>query len=83
MNPGHVVVLPGRKSIKKAEEYYNIIKKDYPDADFYPLGYDEMKIKIEKLYELAVTSDYEYVIMSGCGEEQAMWGEIKKKIINE
>ena len=83
MNPGHVIVLPGRKSIKKAEEYYNIIKKDYPDADFYPLGYDEMKMKIEKLHELAINSDYEYVIMSGCGEEQAMWGEIKKKIINE
>ena len=82
MNPDHIIVVPGRKSIKKAEEYYNIIKKDYPDAEFYPLSYDEMKIRIEKLNELARNSDYKYVIMTGCGEEQAMWEEIKKKMIN-
>ena len=26
MNPDHVIVVPGRHSIEKAEEYYNIIK---------------------------------------------------------
>jgi len=82
MNPDHVIVVPGRKSIEKAKEYYDIIKKDYPDAEFYPLSYDEMKVRIEKLNELARNSDYKYVIMTGCGEEQAMWEEIKKKMIN-
>ena len=81
MNPAHVIVVPGRKSIEKAEEYYNIIKKEYPDADFYPLSYDEMAKRIDKLYELAVESDYDYVIMTGCGEEQAMWESIKQKLI--
>lgn len=81
LNPAHVIVVPGRKSIEKAEEYYNIIKKEYPDADFYPLSYDEMTKRINKLYELAIGSEYDYVIMTGCGEEQAMWESIKQKII--
>ena len=82
MNPAHVIVVPGRHSIEKAEEYYNIIKQDFPDAEFYPLSYEEMDVRIEKLNELARNSDYKYVIMTGCGEEQAMWEEIKKKMIN-
>lgn len=82
MNPAHVIVVPGRKSIEKAKEYYEIIKKEYPDAEFYSLSYDEMGVRIEKLTELARDSEYDYVIMTGCGEEQAMWEEIKKKMIN-
>ena len=82
MNPDHLIVVPGRRSIKKAEEYYNIIKDEYPDAEFYPLSYDEMDVRIEKLNELARNSDYKYVIMTGCGEEQAMWEGIKNKMIN-
>lgn len=82
MEPAHVIVVPGRHSIKKAEEYYNIIKQDFPDAEFYPLSYEEMDVRIEKLNELARNSEYKYVIMTGCGEEQAMWDEIKKKMIN-
>ena len=81
MNPAHVIVVPGRESIEKAEEYYNIIKEEYPDAEFYPLSYEEMTKRINKLYELAIESDYDYVIMTGCGEEQAMWESIKQKLI--
>ena len=81
LKPSHVIVVPGRKSIEKAEEYYNIIKKEYPDAEFYPLSYDEMTKRINKLYELAIQSEYDYVIMTGCGEEQAMWESIKQKLI--
>ena len=77
-----MIVVPGRKSIEKAEEYYNIIKKEFPDAEFYPLSYDEMTKRINKLSDLAVESEYDYVIMTGCGEEQAMWENIKQKIIN-
>lgn len=82
MEPAHVIVVPGRRSIEKAEEYYNIIKRDFPDAEFYPLGYDKMDERIEKLNQLARNSEYKYVIMTGCGEEQAMWEEIKKKMIS-
>ncbi len=82
MNPAHVIVVPGRHSIDKAKEYYEIIKQDFPNADFYPLSYEEMDVRIEKLNQLARNSEYDYVIMTGCGEEQAMWDEIKKKMIN-
>ena len=82
MNPDHIIVVPGRHSIEKAKEYCEIIRKDYPTTDFYPLSYDEMKVRIEKLEELARNSEYKYVIMTGCGEEQAMWEEIKKRMIN-
>ena len=82
MNPAHVIVVPGRKSIDKAREYYEIIKKEYPDAEFYPLSYDEMDNRIERLSEMARNSDYDYVIMTGCGEEQAMWERIKRNLID-
>ena len=82
MNPAHVIVVPGRKSIEKAHEYYEIIKQEYPDAEFYPLSYEEMDTRIEKLTELARNSDYGYVIMTGCGEEQAMWERIKRNLID-
>ena len=82
MNPEYVTVVPGRKSLEKAEEYYEIIKKEYADAEFYSLSYDEMDVRIDKLTELAINSKYKYVIMTGCGEEQAMWEQIKTKIIN-
>ncbi|WP_406532629.1 Mur ligase family protein [Methanobrevibacter sp.] len=82
MNPAHVIVVPGRKSIDKAREYYEIIKKEYPDAEFYPLSYDEMDTRIERLSEMARNSEYDYVIMTGCGEEQAMWERIKRNLID-
>ena len=81
LSPDHVIVVPGRKSIEKAEEYYNIIKEEYADAEFYPLSYDEMDKRIAKLTELALDSKYDNVIMTGCGEEQAMWEAIKQKLI--
>ena len=83
MNPAHVIVVPGRKSIDKAREYYEIIKKEYPDAEFYPLSYDEMDTRIERLSEMARNSNYDYVIMTGCGEEQAMWERIKRNLIDD
>ena len=72
MNPDHIIVVPGRKSIEKAKEYYEIIKKDFDSADFYPLPYDPMDERIEKLTEFAKKSEYKYIIMTGCGEEQSM-----------
>ncbi|MBR3156053.1 MAG: UDP-N-acetylmuramyl peptide synthase, partial [Methanobrevibacter sp.] len=78
MNPDHIIVVPGRKSIEKAKEYYEIIKKDFDSADFYPLPYDPMDKRIEKLTEFAKQSKYNYIIMTGCGEEQSMWEEIKR-----
>lgn len=82
LNPEHIIVVPGRKSVKKAEEYYNLIKKEFDNVDFYPLSYKEMDVKIKKLTELATHSNYDYVMMSGCGEEQAMWEKIKRNIVN-
>lgn len=81
LNPDHIIVAPGRKSVKKAEEYCEIIRRDFDEVDFYPLSYDEMAKRVEKLTGLALNSRYDYVIMTGCGEEQLMWEEIKKNII--
>ena len=83
MNPEHVIVVPGRKSIDMAKQYYEIIKQEYNDAEFYPLSYDEMDVRIAKLIDLARNSEYKYVIMSGCGEEQAMWERIKRGLIDK
>ena len=82
MNPEHIIVLPGRHSVEKGEEYYNIIKKEFESAEFYPIGYDELDKRIKKLSDLVVESQYKNIMMSGCGEEQAMWERIKKNFIN-
>lgn len=81
MNPQHIIVIPGRKSVDKARQYYEIIKQEFEDTDFYPLSYDKIDIRISKLIELARNSEYKYVMMSGCGEEQRMWEPIKNGII--
>ena len=41
-----------------------------------------MDNRIERLSEMARNSDYDYVIMTGCGEEQAMWERIKRNLID-
>ena len=78
MNPDHVIVVPGRQSVEKAHEYYEIIKKEFESSEFYELPYDPLDKRIDKLTQLARDSEYKYVIMTGCGEEQSMWEEIKR-----
>ncbi|MDO5849333.1 MAG: Mur ligase family protein [Methanobrevibacter sp.] len=80
LDPAHLIVVPGRESVEIAEKYYNQIKDEF-NSDFYPLSYENMPERIDKLCELATNSDYDYVIMTGCGEEQAMWENIKQKLI--
>ena len=77
MNPDHLIVVPGRKSVKKAEEYYNIIKKEFESAEFVPMEYD-LKLRVNKLTDMAKNSRYDKVILTGCGEEIAFWEAIKR-----
>ncbi|MDR2829704.1 MAG: UDP-N-acetylmuramyl peptide synthase [Methanobrevibacter sp.] len=76
-NPVKVSVLPGRNSAKMGEKSYNIIKESY-NAEFYPtVDPDE---RINKIHEIILSSDMDYVIASGCGEEQKMWQIIKEQL---
>ena len=77
LNPDHIIVVPGRKSVKKAEEYYNIIKKDFESAEFIPIEYD-LKQRVNKLTDMAKNSRYDNVIITGCGEEIAFWEVMKR-----
>lgn len=78
LNPDHLIVVPGRKSSEIAKKYYNQIKDEF-NSDFYPL--EDMDERINKLTKFVQNSDYDYIIMTGCGEEQAMWESIKQKLI--
>lgn len=78
LKPAHLIVLPGRKSITKAEEYYNQIKDQY-NSDFYPVEFDFEK-RINKVIELIQKSEYKYIFISGCGEEEVFWNEIKRRL---
>lgn len=75
-NPNHLIFIPGRESVDVAKEYYAQIKDEF-NADFSPFSNDDLKSRVGKLAKIAMDSKYEYVIMTGCGEEQKMWGEIK------
>jgi len=75
-NPRIVHVVPGRESVDAAQKYYEIIKEKLP-ADFYPLSHEDMEKRIGKIIELVKESQYSYVIVSGCGPEQYMWGNLK------
>lgn len=76
LNPRMVHVVPGRESVPAAENYYQTVKKSLP-ADFYPLSHEDMQKRIDKIRELIRDSPYRYVIVSGCGPEQYMWGNLK------
>jgi UDP-N-acetylmuramyl tripeptide synthase len=79
LNPKMVHVVPGRESVEAAREYYEIIKDKLP-ADFYPLSHEDMEKRIDKIGELVKKSPYNYVIVSGCGPEQYMWGNLKASL---
>ncbi len=81
MNPDHLIVIPGRESVEIGKEYYNQIKDEF-DSEFYPFPYEEMDKRINGIVDLVGKSQYKNIIITGCGEEQAMWEEIKNKIKN-
>ena len=74
-----VYVVPGRESIEAAREYYEIIKTKLP-AEFYPVSHEDMDKRINKIQQLVKESSYQYVMVSGCGPEQYMWGNLKSKL---
>jgi UDP-N-acetylmuramyl tripeptide synthase len=76
--PIMVHVIPGRESIEAAKNYYEIIKETLP-ADFYPIPYEEMDKRIDKIRELVKESSSKYIIVSGCGPEDYMWGNLKSR----
>ncbi len=78
LNPKMVHVVPGRESVTAAKNYYNILKESLP-ADFYPLSYVDMDKRIDKIRELVNESSYKYIIVSGCGPEEYMWGNLKSR----
>ncbi|MDO5825195.1 MAG: Mur ligase family protein [Methanosphaera sp.] len=81
LNPAHLIVVPGRVSVDKAEDYYNQIKDEY-DSDFYPVEYDFEK-RINNIIGLIKDSEYKYILVSGCGEEQLVWDEVKRRLKEE
>lgn len=80
ISPDKISVLPGRKSVEKAQEYYTILKNEFDNAEFYPISYENLDKRIEKLTQLAVESEYKHIFMSGCGEELAMWEKVKRNL---
>lgn len=82
LNPAMVHVVPGRESVEAAHRYYEIIKEKLP-ADFYPLSHEDMEKRIDKIGELVRESPYSYVVVSGCGPEQYMWGNLKTSLKSE
>ncbi len=79
MKPDHLVVVPGRVSIEAAEKFYEELKKEVPDAEFIPLKYD-LNERIEKLSEYVRNSDYNSIIITGCGDEYAFWDLLKNNL---
>jgi UDP-N-acetylmuramyl tripeptide synthase len=76
LNPVIVHVIPGRESVEAGRSYYNILKESL-HADFYPLSHEDMDKRIDKIRDLVKESSYKYIIVSGCGPEQYMWGNLK------
>lgn len=79
LNPRMVHVVPGRESVEAARKYYEIIKDSLP-ADFHPLSHEDMQNRIDKIGEIIKESPCPYVLVSGCGPEQYMWGNLKSKL---
>ncbi len=68
---------PNPDNIEKTAEYvFNNL-----DMSFIPPGRFEVVNINGKKVGLGQGDNYDYVIMTGCGEEQAMWENIKQKLI--
>lgn len=76
INPNRLIFIPGRESVDVAKDYYAQVKDEF-GADFSPFDNEDLDARVEKLAKLAINSNYKYIIMTGCGEEQKMWGKIK------
>lgn len=78
-NPDFVTVIPGRVSVDIAEKYYEIMKNEGINCQFHPIEYDFEK-RIHEIIELIKKSEYSNVLVTGCGEEQAVWDDVKHKL---
>ena len=78
LNPDKLIVMPGRVSSEISEEYYNQIKDQF-NSEFCPIEFDFEK-RINKVLDLIKNSEYDYIIISGCGEEIVFWDELKNRI---
>lgn len=78
----HITVVPGRVSVDIAEKYYQEIKEAGLNASYHPIEYDFEK-RITGLMDLIKQSEYKNIIVTGCGEEQAVWNEIKNRLKKE
>lgn len=78
LNPDKLIIMPGRKSLDAAGEYYNQLKDMY-NAEYYSIEFNFQQ-RIDKIIDLINNSEYEYIFVSGCGEEIVFWDELKKAI---
>ncbi|WP_303234847.1 Mur ligase family protein [Methanosphaera cuniculi] len=81
-NPDFITVIPGRVSVDIARSYYEQMKKEGLNCTFYPIEYDFEK-RINEIIKLTQKSEYDNVLITGCGEEQAVWDDVKNKLKNE
>lgn len=77
-NPDFITVIPGRVSVDIARNYYEQMKKEGLNCTFYPIEYDFEK-RINEIIKLTQKSEYN-VLITGCGEEQAVWDDVKNKL---
>lgn len=77
--PTHISVMPGRVSTDAARKYYDEIEKTGLNCDFTSVEYDFEK-RVDAIIDLIKKSEYEYVIVTGCGEEQVVWDEVKNRL---
>lgn len=81
VNPKHLICVPGRNSVSQARKYFEILNEEF-DAEFYPLSADDLDKRVNTIVDLASNSKYDFVLISGCGEEQKMWDKIKNLVKN-
>lgn len=78
LNPEKLIVMPGRVSLEASEAYYNQLKDTF-NSEYIPIEFDFQQ-RIDKIIDLIKTSEYDSIIISGCGEEIVFWDELKKAI---
>lgn len=79
VNPEHLICVPGRNSVEQARKYFDVLKEEF-NAEFYPLSVEELDKKINTIVDLACNSKFDFVFISGCGEEQKLWDKIKNDV---
>lgn len=78
--PDFVSVMPGRENVKIGRFYYNKVKSIF-NSELFEI--EELEDRIKEVINIINKSEYEYILITGCGDEHKFWAKLIDTIKND